>query len=127
MKLHFAAYVALVALIGLAADSCGANELKGGAPVGPSTSASSASASVDRSYSTVSGVVTAIEAKRGTLVLDGQRRYAFVASTLSVRRQTDTRRPAGVADVRVGERVSLSVVTQGANPVAKVSEVWIAQ
>ena len=127
MKLHFGAYAVLVALIGLAADDSGANELKGGAPVGRSVPASSANASAAGSYATVSGVVTAIDAKAGALVLDGKRRYEFVASTLSVRRQTDTRRPAGVADVRVGERVSLTIVIKGANPVAKVSEVWIAR
>ena len=128
MKPHFGAYAALVALTFFVAGGSRANQLEGGAPVGRSAPASSASASAAGSvYSTVSGVVSAIDAKAGTLVLDGQRRYEFVASTLTVRRQTDTRRPAGVADIKAGERVSLSVVSKGANPVTKVSEVWIAK
>ena len=126
MKPHFGAYAALVALTFFVAGGSRANQLEGGAPVGRSAPASSASTSAGR-YSTVSGVVSTIDAKGGTLVLDGQRRYAFVASTLTVRRQTDTRRPASAADIKPGERVSLTVVTQGANPVAKVSEVWIAR
>ena len=127
MKPHFGVCLALVALMFLVVGRSGANALQGGAPVGRSAPGSSATVPADGGYSTVSGVVTAIDAKRGTLVLDGQRRYDFVASTLSVRRQTDTRRPAGVADIKLGERVSLSVVTKGANPVARISEVWIAR
>ena len=124
MKLHFGACLALVALLFAAADGSSANALKGGAPVGRSAPGSSATVG---SYSTVSGVVTAIDAQGGTLVLDGQRRYEFAASTLTVRRQTDTRRPAGVADIKPGERVSLSVVSKGTNAVARISEVWIAR
>ena len=128
MKTRLGAYVALVALICLVADGSVANQLIGGAPVGRSAPASSASTSAGGGgYSTVSGVVSTIDAKGGALVLDGQRRYEFVASTLSVRRQTDTRRPAGVADIKPGERVSLTVVSKGASPVATVSEVWIAR
>ena len=127
MKLHFGACVALGALAFAVADGSSANMLKGDAPVGRGAPGSSATVPADGTYSTVSGVVTAIDAKGGTLVLDGQRRYAFSASTLSVRRQTDMRRPASVADIKLGERVSLSVVTKGANAVARISEVWIAR
>ena len=77
------------------------------------------------SYS-VSGVISAIDTKRGTLTLDGSQRYAFVAKTLAVRRQNDVSRPASIAEISVGSRVSLTMQRKSTTAPATVSEVWIA-
>lgn len=76
--------------------------------------------------SSVSGVVSAIDASGGTLTLDG-RRYSFVARTLVVRRQNDTSRPASVADITVGNRVSLTLQRKTTTSPTTVSEVWISR
>ena len=76
--------------------------------------------------SSVSGVVSAIDASGGTLTLDG-RRYSFVARTLVVRRQNDASRPASVADITVGSRVSLTLQRKTVTSPATVSEVWFSR
>lgn len=90
-------------------------------------SAAHSAASAQSAYSSVSGVVSRIDGKSGWLILDGARRYEFAATALVVRRQDDASRPASVADIKVGSRVSLTTGRKTASSPLKVSEVWLVQ
>lgn len=111
------AAIALAAL--LADNSASAIELPTAASASPAVRPGNLSSSV-------SGVVSTIDASGGSLTLDGKRRYPFVAATLVVRRQSDASSAAGVADIKVGSRVSLTIQRKTASSQPTVSEVWIA-
>ena len=130
MKTHagrcaaFALPLAVLLGLGLPGQRVGAIEINGGASSagGPASSASSATASTR----VASGVVTAVDRTGGWLVLDGTRRFVLDPQTLVVRRQNNPGSSPRLADVSIGNRVSLTLVKRSANAAEKVGEVWIA-
>lgn len=127
MKSHAARCTAVaVALalpfgLGLVDHHAAAIEAKGGSGASAGSAGSSTA-----STRVAAGVVTAVDAQGGSLVLDGSRRFVFDARTLRVRRQSNAGSPARLIDVGVGSRVSLTVVRTSAGAAEKVSEVWLA-
>ena len=130
MKTHagrcaaFALPLAVLLGLGLLDRSAGAIEIEGRAraAAGSASSASSATASTR----VASGVVTAVDRTGGWLVLDGTRRFVLAPQTLVVRRQNNPGSSPRLADVSIGNRVSLTIVKRSANAAERVSEVWIA-
>jgi hypothetical protein len=114
-----AACVILTVLLG--SDSAVSIEIKG-APRPPAQSANSAS-----SYAAESGIVTRIDAKSGSIELDGSRRFSFDPATVLVRQQSNRSRSSNLTEVNVGARVSVTIVRKSNSSSATVSEVWIAR
>lgn len=90
-----------------------------GAPRPPAKPASS--------YAAESGIVTRIDAKSGSIELDGSRRFSFDPTSVLVRTQSNQHSSSSIAEVTVGARVSVTIVKKSASSSATVSEVWIAR
>ena len=111
----------LLSALGLLGQPAGAIEIKAEARAAAGSASSSTA-----STRVAAGVVTAVDRRGGSLVLDGTRRFVFEPRTLVVRRQSNTGGSPPLSDVGVGTRVSLTLVKRSANAAEKVSEVWIA-
>jgi hypothetical protein len=109
------AWLILSSLLGI--NSSLSIELK----AAPRTSVASVS-----SVSAESGTVTRIDAKNGTIVLDGRRRFAFSPASVIVRKQSNQRSSGGLAEVKEGAKVSLTILKNADSASPRVTEVWIA-